>query len=83
MAANLGKEINKDDFYAKIDNLFGAEAHEHMELKCKDDNLVDIYIHLPNVIENSDTLVSLIGRSEVQGSRGDCPDSLRVDPIGQ
>jgi ribonuclease T2 len=83
MAANLGREINKDEFYAKIDDLFGAEAHEHIEFKCKDGNLVDIYIHLPNVIEKSDTLAALIRRSEVQGSRGDCPHNFRVDPIGQ
>ncbi len=83
MAANLGKEINRDDFYAQIDDIFGAEAHKRMELKCKDDNLVDIYIHLPEVIEKSDTLAALILRAQARDQRGNCPDNFRVDPIGQ
>ncbi len=83
MAANLGKEINREDFYAQIDGIFGAGARERMQLKCKDGNLVDIYIHLPEVIEKSDTLSALIMRAEAEGRRGNCPDSFRVDPIGQ
>jgi ribonuclease T2 len=83
MAANLGESIGEADFNAQIDSVFGAGAHRRMELKCENANLVEIYVHLPEAIEKSDTLASLIMRSQARETRGDCPEKFRVDPIGQ
>lgn len=83
MAANLGKEVSREEFYNEIDSIFGEGARERIELICKVGNLVDVYIHLPEVIEKHDTLAALIMRAQPLGRRHDCPATFRVDPIGQ
>ena len=83
MVANMNKRVNRDDFYIQIDDIFGAGAHQRMELKCEDGNLVEIYVYLPDVIKKSDTLAALIMTAKAQGKRGNCPDSFKIDPIGQ
>ena len=83
MAAHLGERIDREDFNAQIDSIFGASSHARMELKCDNNNLAEIYVHLPKVLEKSDALSSIIMRAQAQGKQGNGPEKFRVDPIGQ
>lgn len=89
LATNVGKNVQKRTFLNKIDQNFGAKAHQLIKLSCRKSNgnvnLTEVQITLPRKIGQDDSLASLIKAQLRQGkltsNRGNCPSRFRIDPI--
>ena len=81
MARNIGKVVSEEAFFKKVDCAFGAGTHERLQLKCKNGNLVDVYINLPAEIDPGEDLSKTIARAE-PSFNSNCGGQFRVDPIG-
>lgn len=81
VSRNIGKTVSEKDFINKVDCAQGAGAHKRLELTCKSGNLVDVYIHLPGTIKQSDDLGMLL--QQAQGNfKSNCGGQFKIDPIG-
>jgi len=81
ISQNIGKSVTEDDFIKKLNCSHGADAHKRIELKCKDGNLVDVYIRLPSTINQGDGLSTLLQQGQGE-FKSNCGGSFKVDPIG-
>ncbi|MCB2183330.1 MAG: hypothetical protein KQH63_14950 [Desulfobulbaceae bacterium] len=81
MSRNIGKSVSEAAFTRKVDCLQGSGAHQRIELKCKDGNLVDVYINLPSVIEKGAGLGELMLQEEGD-FKSNCGGSFSIDSIG-
>ena len=78
---HIGKTVSEKDFINKVDCAQGTDAHKRLELTCKSGYLVDVYIHLPGTIKESDDLGSLMQQG--QGDfKSNCGGQFKIDPIG-
>jgi ribonuclease T2 len=81
ISRNIGNTVTEAAFIDKVDCANGAGAHNLLELKCNSGNLVDVYIHLPETINEGDSLGELM--HQAQGNfKSNCGGSFKVDPIG-
>ncbi len=81
MSRNIGETVTEEALIQRIDCVHGTDTHKSIELKCKNGNLVDIYIHLTDALEkNTDLkdLLNTVGRS----FKSNCGGEFRIDPIG-
>lgn len=81
MSDNIGKKITSKIFFINIDKAFGKNAHKRLEIRCKNGNLVDIYINLPKILADK-SLKELIQEAKPKFKNG-CGNSFFVDAIGQ
>lgn len=81
ISRNIGEQVNETDFFKKVDCAFGDNAHKRMQIKCKDGNLVDIYINLPMDIKKDEDLGVAIQRAGTD-FKSSCNGSFKIDPIG-
>lgn len=81
MSRRVGEEVSEADFFARVDCALGEGAHERLQLGCKNGNLVDVYINLPEEIEPDKDLGDLVLQADPK-FRSNCGGSFRVDPIG-
>ena len=82
MSRNIGEQVETEAFLERIDCALGAGARDRVQLKCKNGNLVDVYISLPKEITPGADLGALMSQADPK-SGNQCGDSFRVDPIGQ
>lgn len=82
MKANVGKQVEMDVFFKKIDQSLGEGAHSRMKVMCKNKNgdLVDIYINLPAAIPADASLSDLIQQAPKDFSNN-CGNSFTIDDI--
>jgi len=81
ISRNIGNTVTELAFIEKVDCAHGAGAHKRIELKCKGGNLVDVYVSLPDSINEDDSLGELM--RQVQGIfKSNCGGQFKVDPIG-
>ncbi len=79
MQDNIGKTVKIDALNQKIDQIFGANAHQRMRYSCTSDNkLVDIYMNLP--LDLDQPLTTLLPQGKA-GYHNGCGNSFVVDPI--
>ena len=81
MSRNIGETVTEEALIQRIDCIHGTDTHKSIELKCKNGNLVDVYIHLTDVLEKNTDLKGLlnsIGRS----FKSNCGGEFKIDPIG-
>ncbi len=81
MSRNIGKDVGEQTFFERVDCALGAEAHKRLQLKCRNGNLVDVYISLPATFTKEESLAELIKRAEPK-FKSNCGDRFRIDPIG-
>ena len=81
ISRNIGKSINESAFITKVDCAHGSGAHQRIELKCKNGNLVDVYISLPEEIPPGISLGELMEQGESR-FKSNCGGSFNIDPIG-
>ncbi len=81
IARNIGNTVHEADFIAKIDCAQGANTHRHIELKCQNGNLVDVYINLPDAISPGTALGDLLQASAGE-FKSNCGGQFKVDAIG-
>jgi ribonuclease T2 len=81
MARNIGQVVSEEAFFQRVDCALGMGSHQRLQLKCKNGNLVDVYINLPADIGAEEDLGEIIARAE-PSFRSDCGGQFRVDPIG-
>ncbi len=81
MLRNIGKEVSEQMFFERVDCALGSEAHKRLQLKCKNGNLVDVYINLPAMLTKENSLGELIKRAKPK-FRSNCGERFRIDPIG-
>jgi len=81
ISRNIGKTVTEADFIKKVDCSHGVDTHKRIELKCKDGNLVDVYIRLPSTINQGDGLSKLLQQGQGE-FKSNCGGSFKVDPIG-
>ena len=81
ISRNIGKQVQETDFFNKVDCILGENAHKRIQLKCKNGNLVDIYINLPLDIKKGENLGDAIHRAE-SDFKSTCDGSFSIDPIG-
>jgi len=81
ISRNIGNTVTEAAFINKVDCAHGDGAHKRVELKCKGGNLVDVYVYLPETINEGDGLGELMQQG--QGNfKSNCGGSFKVDPIG-
>lgn len=81
ISRNIGKQVNEADLFKKIDCALGDNAHKRLHIKCKNGNLVDIYINLPVDVKKDENLGDLVQRAGTD-FKSTCNGSFRIDPIG-
>jgi len=81
MSRSIGEIVTEDEFIKRIDCTHGLNTHKGFELKCKDGNLVDVYIHLTENINEKEDLGDLVRNSDRE-FKSNCGGSFMVDPIG-
>ncbi len=81
MSRNVGEIVAEDEFIKRIDCTHGLNTHKAFELKCKDGNLVDVYIHLTENINEKENFGDLV-RNTGREFKSNCGGSFKVDPIG-
>ncbi len=81
MSRNIGEIVTEDEFINRIDCAHGKNTHKSIELKCKNGNLVDVYIHLTDNISENQDLSGLL-RSTDREFKSNCGGSFNIDPIG-
>ncbi|MDH5326028.1 MAG: ribonuclease T [Gammaproteobacteria bacterium] len=81
IASRIGKTVSETEFKEKVDCAHGAGAHQRLELKCQNGNLVDVYVQLPSKIRKEDSLGDLLKQSQGQ-FKSNCGGQFKVDPIG-
>jgi len=80
MSRHVGEMVTEEAFIARINCALGADTHNSIELKCRDGNLVDVYIHLMDVLDDSADLETTINRDRV--FKSNCGGEFKIDPIG-
>ena len=81
ISRNIGNTVKETAFINKFDCAHGTGAHKRVELKCKNGNLVDVYVSLPKVITEGGGLGELM--QQAQGEfKSNCGGQFKVDPIG-
>lgn len=82
MSSNIGRTVASQDFFNIFDEAYGENMHKRLTIKCKgsDNNLVDVWINLPDSIESTSSLQSLIQNSSDK-YKNTCGDTFRIDPI--
>ncbi|MFV1984823.1 MAG: ribonuclease T [Thiohalomonadales bacterium] len=81
ISRNIGKQVSEADFFKRVNCSLGANAHKRLNIKCKNGNLVDIYINLPVDIKKGENLAELLKRSG-EDFKSNCNGSFKIDPIG-
>ena len=81
MSRNMGREISEQSFHERVDCALGADAHKRLQLRCRDGNLVDVYVNLPATLSKAESLGELMKRAEPKYS-SNCGNSFRIDPVG-
>lgn len=86
VAAHIGREIRKRDFYDEIDRNLGPGARDRVELDCDNADrrvLEEITITLPAAIPLNADLPALLRQAQPRAPGNKCGDKLFIDPIGQ
>lgn len=81
ISRNIGNTVTEEAFISKVECVHGAGTHQRLELKCRDGNLVDVYISLPADITQGVSLGELMGQGESR-FKSNCGGRFSVDPIG-
>lgn len=81
MSRNIGKEVSEAEFFKRVDCALGDNAHKRLQLKCKNGNLVEIYINLPVDSSQDEDLSALMSRA-AEDFKSSCNGDFRIDPIG-
>lgn len=81
MAANMGKQVQVEDFLTQVDNALGPDARQRLQLTCAGGTLTDVFIALPAHIEPGSNLGELI-RTAPPDFRSKCGSRFLVDPVG-
>jgi ribonuclease T2 len=81
MAANMGKQVQVEDFLAQVDNALGADARQRLQLTCSGGNLTDVFISLPAQLTPGADLSELI-RSAPPDFRSNCRNRFTIDAVG-
>jgi len=83
--SNIGKSVSTVSFFKVIDEAFGKDAHQRMQISCFDNQLVDVYMALPENLPDNSSLKVLIQQSENKYSKPNknCGASFKIDAIGQ
>lgn len=81
MRRHTGKTVSEKEFKEMIAQVHGGYVHRALQLKCKNNNLVDLYIHLPAPLSSDKPLAELM-RQGGKGYQSNCRGKFKVDPIG-
>ncbi len=81
ISRNIGTTVTEAEFINKVDCAHGEGAHKRIELKCQGGNLVDVYVSLPNMINESAGLDELMRQAHGE-FKSNCGGRFNVDPIG-
>jgi len=82
MTENIGKLVTTSSFFAAVDQTLGADAHTRLQISCKNNLLVDVFIQLPKNIPDTASLSSLVQNTK-PNFRNNCGDRFKIDKIGQ
>ena len=81
MSRHIGKTVNQENFLRKVDCALGEGASQRLQLKCKNGQLVDVYINLPADLGPDENLGDLMRRAAA-GFSSNCGEKFTIDPIG-
>ncbi len=80
IAPNVGQEVTREALYRAFDAAFGSGAREHVELDCRDGNLLELKLSLPESIGRGSKLGTALGQA-APAPRGDCRARFRIDAL--
>ncbi|MCI0508188.1 MAG: ribonuclease T [Gammaproteobacteria bacterium] len=81
ISRNTGNTVTEAAFIKKVDCAHGDGAHKRIELKCQGGNLVDVYVSLPNTVNEGAGLGELMQQGQGE-FKSNCGGQFKVDPIG-
>ena len=74
----IGKKVTQQELNQSFDASFGQGAHTKVTLDCAKGLLSEIRINLPQVINSSDSLPSLLAKAP-KAKKTNCPATLLID----
>ena len=77
MAKNIGKTVSTQSFFDVVDETFGTDAHKRLQISCTNNQLSDVFVHMPKDIPNNASLKTLIHQAEKNFSN-DCGESFKI-----
>ncbi len=80
MSRYIGATVTEAAFLARVDCALGADTQNSIELKCRDGNLVDVYIHLIDLPDGDADLEALINNDRT--FKSNCGGAFKIDAIG-
>lgn len=81
MSRNIGRIVTEDEFIRRVDCAHGKNTHKSIEIKCKNGNLVDVYIYLTDNIHGEEDLGLLLNRADRE-FKSNCGGQFKIDAIG-
>jgi len=81
ISRSIGKTVTESEFIERVNCALGADTHKSIELKCKGDNLVDVYIHLTDVPDKHADLETFMD-TDNRSFKSNCRGEFKIDPIG-
>lgn len=75
---HLGQKISQEDLRESLRNAFGQTAAEKVFLGCRNGMLVDIYIQLPALMSEDDSLRDLIEKAPSVKNKNGCPKQFKI-----
>ena len=81
MRNHIGQTVSRDAVHAAFDAAFGAHAHTHISLSCRNGMLTEIQLALPKDLSSCTSLQTLLTQGQtLQGGR--CGARFKIDAAG-
>lgn len=75
---HVGQQIKLHDLKLAVDKAFGKDAQKKIYFGCKNGLLVDMYINLPALLPNDESLEELIEQASASSRSDGCPKQVRI-----
>lgn len=78
LSAHQGQTVKRVVLKEVIKQAFGSKNENKIHMGCKNNILVDLFIQLPSVISNTDSLITLISQAPNTYSRDVCGPNIKI-----
>lgn len=79
---NIDTNINKEDFWELLIAHYGNSIRHNTRLKCQNNMLLEIQIHLPGDMRHGEGIRNLVSRAHGRGGKDNCPSVFELDRWG-
>jgi ribonuclease T2 len=78
LSAHRGKHVTREELKEKIRQSFGEAGARRVYIGCKNGSLVDLYIQLPALIKENESLIDLVNKAPELSKHEGCPERIEI-----